>query len=378
MKITIWDLDYFDAASRTIVAPKTYFNTDAMKISGWHKKCGDQVNFVISNDDIYRPYDIYYLIKETKKSSTPPVDFYMNKKVRRTGAAWSGLKKWEISDDILGARPDYLLYPHYMDTKHPYAQIRLFNNKAKPLTTIQNWTNSMEEAVLVVDPVMWCASKNDIIQALKFLQTIKKVSFFEPIWLKKIIYDKDIINEFLKLNLFSVHKLRFTNVSINDFVAALDFIKQLRKYHPRIAKSISLYIDWYGNIEKHWTDKNAAIQDFEALKELIYMGKDEAIKLIIAPLKNRFDTPYFHLFEELYKWTSTNINWSWLEYLINTYQYQWDTLYTPNRWNEVFRDLLRQTWTDKKFLTYRNKIKPPISDNDIPWTVLEQEFKYGI
>lgn len=49
----------------------------------------------------------------------------------------------------------------------------------------------------------------------------------------------------------------------------------------------------------------------------------------------------------------------------------------PARWNDVFRDLLRQTWEDKDFLLteWGDKI---CKDNDVPWLVFKKEFEYGI
>lgn len=57
-------------------------NPDAMKISSYHKQRGDIVNFVLKKDDIYRPYDLYYVIKEKQKTPLPPVDFFVNHHVR--------------------------------------------------------------------------------------------------------------------------------------------------------------------------------------------------------------------------------------------------------------------------------------------------------
>ena len=53
-----------------------------MKISSYHKQCGDKINFVTKKDDIYRPYDLYYIIKENPKTPNPPFDFYTNSKVK--------------------------------------------------------------------------------------------------------------------------------------------------------------------------------------------------------------------------------------------------------------------------------------------------------
>ena len=53
-----------------------------MKISSYHKQLGDTINFVTKEDDIRRPYDIYYIIKEKSETPNPPLDFLLNKKVR--------------------------------------------------------------------------------------------------------------------------------------------------------------------------------------------------------------------------------------------------------------------------------------------------------
>ena len=55
MLVSIWDLDYYYSDSK-----KNLFNPDAMKISSYHKQLGDQINFVQKEEDINRPYDIYY------------------------------------------------------------------------------------------------------------------------------------------------------------------------------------------------------------------------------------------------------------------------------------------------------------------------------
>ena len=49
-------------------------NPDVQKISSYHKQKGDNVNFVLQQYDINRPYDIYYIIKENKKTPNPPLE----------------------------------------------------------------------------------------------------------------------------------------------------------------------------------------------------------------------------------------------------------------------------------------------------------------
>lgn len=59
-----------------------------MRISSYHKQMNDQINFVLKEDDIRRPYDIYYVIKEKETTPNPPGDFFLNAKVRFIGKAF--------------------------------------------------------------------------------------------------------------------------------------------------------------------------------------------------------------------------------------------------------------------------------------------------
>ena len=75
-------MDYYYAAEK-----RNSFNPDVMKISSYHKQKGDRVNFVLKKDDIYRPYDIYYIIRESSNTPLPPADFFLNSRVKWWGAA---------------------------------------------------------------------------------------------------------------------------------------------------------------------------------------------------------------------------------------------------------------------------------------------------
>lgn len=132
MRITIWDLDYYYSKERNS------FNADVMKIAGYHKQKGDAINFVLCKDDIYRPYDVYYIIKENNKTPNPPKDFFVNSKVKWYGKAFKARRNLWMSDEMIAARPDYLLYPNYAEKEHPYAQLRLFNDKAQLLNAVQD------------------------------------------------------------------------------------------------------------------------------------------------------------------------------------------------------------------------------------------------
>lgn len=53
-----------------------------MKISSYHKQLGDTVNFVTREVDIWRFYDIIYIIKENDETPNPPFQFFTDSKVK--------------------------------------------------------------------------------------------------------------------------------------------------------------------------------------------------------------------------------------------------------------------------------------------------------
>ena len=153
-----------------------------MRISSYHKQLGDQVNFVTSEFDIRRPYDIYYIIKEKQKTPNPPGDFFLNKNVRWIGDSVR-IRAWKIPDIILAVRPDYLLYPERNTREEKSEYLQLFNSKAELLPRIQNYSNTFKgkKRVILTDKYIWYADKKILIQALEMLSEVKNLSFSEPI-----------------------------------------------------------------------------------------------------------------------------------------------------------------------------------------------------
>lgn len=126
-----------------------------MKISSYHKQLGDTINFVTTADDIRRQYDLYYIIKENRKTPNPPLDFFTNSKVRWWGDAYRVRVKWRMSDAMLGCRPDYLLYPEYNTSLERAEHIRLFNSDGKLLTLTQDYRNTFKrKRTIVTDKYM--------------------------------------------------------------------------------------------------------------------------------------------------------------------------------------------------------------------------------
>lgn len=375
-RISIWDLDYYYSHDR-----KDCFNADAMKISSYHKQMGDVVNFVVSENDIRRPFDLYYIIKENSKTPNPPGDFFLNRNVRWWGKAYKVRINWKMDDIMLACRPDYLLYPERNTKLERAEHIRLFNNNGEPLKLVQNWKNTFKNKhALITDTTMWFADKNHIIEALKKLQEVKKVSFLEPIWLQKIIYDKDIREEFLKLQFTPGSKLTWTIAEIQDVDATIEFVQMFKEKFSKVSTG-EIIVDYRNKNHSHWESVDWAIKDFEVVKKMICRCKKLGVQLIVRMPIERFETPYFFIFEELSTWSQKHFRKSWLEYLTSRFSNKFmlaeEYWNHPENWHILFRDLLRQTWTDKEFLLLQWK-DSFVSEVKIPWKLWENEFKFGI
>ena len=377
MKVSIWDLDYFHAEEKV-----NCFNPDVMKISSYHKQLGDTINFVTTVDDIRRPYDLYYIIKEKDSTPNPPLDFFTNKKVKWWGDAYRARVKWKMSDAMLGCRPDYLLYPEYNTQLERSEHVRFFNNRAELLPIIQDYTNTFKRKKLIVtDKYLWYAKEEDILKVLKELKTCSNLYFMYPIHLSRLLLSEKLRNEFFQLRFSPGMNLNWLKIPHNQFDAAIEFISELRKLNPKTQINV-LTIDYSENKVKHWKDKSVALEDFMQLKSFILKGKQNNIKVKIK-MPQLFETPYAYLFSVISEWSySSRFRKSWLNYITwkfngisgDSARIYWNH---PERWNEVFRDLLRQTYQDKDFLLHEWGSKS-YSFNEIPWKLWEEEFKYGI
>jgi hypothetical protein len=374
-RVTIWDMDYYYDRSSSP-------NPDVMRISSYHKQMGDDINFVTKEEDILRPYDEYYLVREKDSTPTPPAQFYTNRKIKWWGNAVRYQVTWKMSRAMMACRPDYLLYPRDENGELNKNQlIRLFDEKGNPLGKIQDYRNSFKgfKYTIEEDSAIWFASVENVEKALETLAECKNLSFSKAIWIDKILANKNIQTLFLKLKMTSGSNLEWTPVKIEQLPQMFEFLQRCKKAWPRV-KIGTVYIKY--NKQEHWNNRQEAIDDFNAMKNAIIQGK--RLKVPVSPVKiiKRLDTPYFALFEELTSFMEKKPQWSWLNYI--TWHYagligQDAAMYwsMPARWNDVFRDLLRQTWEDKDFLLteWGDKI---CKDNDVPWLVFKKEFEYGI
>lgn len=376
MYITLWDLDYYYAEKKV-----NCFNPDVMKISSYHKQNGDIVNFVTSEDDINRFYDVCYIIKEKDKTPNPPMRFYMDSKVKWWGKAYRSRINWKMTDVMLAVRPDYLLYPEKQTKLERAEQIRLLNNKGDLLPLVQDWTNGFKnKRTIVTDHALW-TTKTEIIElALKKLLTVKNVTFLEPIWLQKLASNKTIRDLFCQLNLTAGCDIKWVPVNMIEYWTLKETIVELKEKLPHI-KIGSLVLKIY--YQEEWQNIDIAKKHFAEAKRIILDAKKNKIAVEFRGPRHRLDTPYFELFENLETWTKECFELSWLEFITKKYgnglRFNDNLMFwaRPKEWNEVFRNLLRQTYIDADFLKSRWGEKS-MSDNEIPWELWKKEFEYGI
>ena len=102
----------------------------------------------------------------------------------------------------MGCRPDYLLYPEYIENNRA-ERVQLMGTNFKPLAAIQDYYNTFKnKRIEISDKYLWCAETQDIIDAFnKFVDKSKhnSISFTNAINLKRLLYDADLQDFFLSI-----------------------------------------------------------------------------------------------------------------------------------------------------------------------------------
>lgn len=391
-KITIWDMDYYYAKIR-----KNVFNSFAMKISSYHKQLGDEINFVRSKNDLHRPYDRYYIFKE-HEDIPDLIEFLLDTSGK---IFWYGHGvptsrcNLNLDDKILGCRPDYLLYTE-KDTKFERAeQVRFTNTQGKPLEWIQTWDNTFKnKLVLVLDEHLWENNQSVILKALKTLENKKSIFFLEPIPIEKILSDKEIREQFLKLKIARVkNSIRWTpmdisrtcgNKTINDTLSSLNFIKT--NFH--IAAD-GLYIKWTNLL--WYQDHLSPLTIFSMIQNWCIEANKNHIHLMLErPPKEWRENPKYSsdyiFFNYVILWASTSFD-PWLGWLSQLFCHSYDPYVitkfwnTPSQWPSTFRLCLMKTAEYKKFLEFscnNTSSARYVNDVMIPWAKWKEQFKYEI
>lgn len=375
MKVTIWDLDYYFSDEKGAKV-----NVDVQKISSYHKQKGDRVNFVTSERDIHRPYDIYYIVKENKNTPNPPMEFFMDPKVRWWGEAYVMKQNWKMSDAMLACRPDYLLYPERLSRDARAEQIRLLGNNNKLLPVIQDWGNTLKDKnYIVTDKKLWYTDEQTTIAALQRIQGVPNICFEAPIPIMTLKKHIEVLKEFWKLKFTKRSQIEFVRVFPDEIVDVFEFIVTFKSVFPNCPLPHLKVI--YSRIP--WKTTKEAQEGMKLLRAIVVTAKRLNIYLDIIGPKKREETPFFFLPELMEEWCKLNFKMAWLEYL--SVRFKVDKNYMsgstdwnkPNKWHPLFRDAIRQTYEDAEFLL-RKWGEERVSESEIPWKLWKETFKLGI
>ena len=155
--------------------------------------------------------------------------------------------------------------------------------------------------------------------ALNYLKELPHISFQHPIWLARVMKDKDIKQLFFQLIFMPGSNLEWSPVYLDDAAASLAFYGEFKDHYPHVGFGV-LKIHYCFAESNHWLNKEDAFKDFAALKQVILQAKNcRATIEVVGPTK-RLDTPYFMFFEACANWTKEGFNkMSWLEFI--TYYY---------------------------------------------------------
>ena len=375
MKVTIWDLDYYFSDEKGAKV-----NVDVQKISSYHKQKGDRVNFVTSERDIHRPYDIYYIVKENKNTPNPPIEFFMDPKVKWWGEAYVMKQNWKMSDAMLACRPDYLLYPERLSRDARAEQIRLLGNNNKLLPVIQDWGNTLKDKnYIVTDKKLWYTDEQTTIAALQRIQGVPNICFEAPIPIMTLKKHIEVLKEFWKLKFTKRSQIEFVRVFPDEIVDVFEFIVTFKSVFPNCPLPHLKVI--YSRIP--WKTTKEAQEGMKLLRAIVVTAKRLNIYLDIVGPKKREETPFFFLPELMEEWCKLNFKMAWLEYL--SVRFKVDKNYMsgstdwnkPNKWHPLFRDAIRQTYEDAEFLL-RKWGEERVSESEIPWKLWKETFKLGI
>ena len=370
MNVMIWDIEWYYAEDKT-----NLINIDAMKISSYHKQCGDSVYLVESKFDIKREWDKMYICKETQCSPTPPLHLTLNNpKVIKVGSGWQN--PFILNNIIAACRPDYLLYPNMQKQNNtPYERSefwRFLDNEGDLLPLIQDASRQEKNNFAVVaDKNLWEKDEEKILKVLKKIQELGKyVSFFEPISIEKIVSSEILRQEFLKLKIKQKNNIRWTGFSLDNANKFLSFYCSFKEKHKNVV-FVPIEID-AGEIK---------VDEILSYTHILTTYMLNKLPIIIKCDDNK---KYPQIVKILSDYTKCGKNLSWLEYI--TYRYHrnikdnWSAIklwLSPQMWNSDFRDLLRLTYKDLSFLSIRPN-KTILNSQDIPMNVFIKTFKYDI
>lgn len=369
-QISIWDLDYYYAEKK-----KNQFNVDLMRISSYHKQLGDSVNFVEKEEDIYRPYDVYYISKEKDETPNAPVKFLNDPRVKWLGECYKYKGNYIMPPEVSAIRPDYLLYKEKTTKEERSNYLCFFDFKGHLLKLRQDQTNAQKNKFSIVwDKNFWNGNDEDLIKALEELESYKNISFHYPVDIKRLISNNKARDLFIGLKFIKGSQIIWQPVDFSCLKECVSFISDLQQAHKNTISFKKITCSM--RTKDYWSDKSVALQDWYNCVEAIKLCKHNKA-IFYIPTNPRSSNPYYELFDLVANWKQFKVSWlEWITaYCTNVYKDQLYYWLSPLKWSSIFRDLLRQTWKDKEFLILKwgdEVVK------DVPYEIFRKEFEKDV
>ena len=190
---------------------------------------------------------------------------------------------FELDNVRRACRPDYRLYPDTAETREKRSNhIRLFDAQSNLLPITQDVENAFTNKYNIVDDNnRWSAADEDLLTALKRLSNYKQLSFAQPIWMPKLLNNKQLQEAFFQLHLTSGSKLTWKSIPLAQVQESFEFVKRCKEVWPHTTIG-SLYINFpvpYQDRQKQW-------ELFQKLCQTLTYAKQNKISAVIEQLNN--------------------------------------------------------------------------------------------
>lgn len=333
MRVTIWDLDFFNRLS---FKP----NITVMKISSYHKQQEHIINFVNDFEDIKYDFDLMYIVREHERTPFPPSYLLDHKNVKLVGPEFKIYPNhFDVSMLIAMVRPDYGIYNLPKDNIYSSSNMLQFLHGIERLPAKQDAGNIQSGRTLniVADKTLWMADTQTIVDVLDELLEYKNILFEHPIELKPVLSNEAIKVRFSRLQFASGVNQPFRNNYGHEFEQAkeiIDLFKIIKTYRPYVRFGV---VAFKTVIYEHWKDLEWGIQDLERCLKIMDYAKQEKVTIRFRSSNNRLITPFWPFFEVLDIWTEYHKYKSFVQLMLEParrrQKLQWfDILNNPKKW----------------------------------------------
>lgn len=339
MRVAMLDLDWYNHQS---FVP----NEKCMKLSSFHKQCGDLVFLVQKPEDLWYEYDVIYVVRESLGGGIPDKLNLLDEKVKLIGRPFRFYKNRldSLTPVQEACRPDYLLYPIKDNNIHYNANILQFFSGNKLLDVKQDAENGYTKTHLnlIVDKDFWEKEEWQLMKCFEELKGKSQIAFKYPIKLSTIVNRYKVKAMFLALKWAPSSAIEFINDRPNEWYSIGNFLAELTKKRIRFKPVVF-------NCLKEPSNKARTHEDFENCLKFICFCKTNRIRIILQA-QSRDWSPFWWYFEELEAWTRYDITDCLIKRLLKGKAFFrkttcWAVLHNKLYWSgyqmEMLSDLMR-------------------------------------